>query len=365
MNLKTLAVLTLCACGGPAPLELQMSFDVGPGAQGLKCQTFANPTGQDVDIGVWTTTLSNAGHHVLVFLVDDAKDSAAEDCEPTLPGQLIFQSQTTGETAIAYPRGVAARLGATQGLMVRVHYLNDLQTQAAKIDNHLTLTLVASGSVRDRVRPMMLDNTDLLIPAQVPSFSIEKTCTLGHDLELVTAVGHIHSHGLEVRASSAAAGELYDTINWHQPEMRVFDPPLPLKAGDSITFSCTYRGAADRDIHFGDRIEYDEMCSVVGSYLARDPADPGFLGCTPPQGSTGCLPCFGALTMGRPQDACVDSGSAGKLAALQACTCGTGPCASACAATACKSGGGRPDAACEQCQRTSCDAQAQACISDQ
>ena len=48
---------------------------------------------------------------------------------------------------------------------------------------------------------------------------------LAHDIDLVAAAGHMHAHGLEVEAMSAVLGQLYITQNWHQPEMKVFDPP--------------------------------------------------------------------------------------------------------------------------------------------
>ena len=49
------------------------------------------------------------------------------------------------------------------------------------------------------------------------------------------------------------------------PAIVTLDDPLPLAAGEGLTFSCTFKNPGDEWIVFGTG-EYGEMCAIMASY---------------------------------------------------------------------------------------------------
>jgi hypothetical protein len=336
------------------------SFTVEPGAQGLRCQTFANPTGEEMDVDGWSSFQAPGGHHVLVFAIDGATDIPMDDCEegPSAPGvgrTLVYQSQTAGNGAMSYPTGVAARVGPTQGFLVQIHYLNATDGPLT-VSNSLAFTRMA-GRADAVMAPLMFENRNLAIPPG--GATLARSCTLPDDVELVWLASHMHQRGAAFRAAIGPE-EIYASA---QPEGRtaIFDPVRPVTAGAQVTIECTYWNDTSEDIHFGPSLEDDEMCNLVGAYVDRT-GDGALLSCEAAPG--GCLSCSEAL-FGGSGDLCDDGdpSSADTFAAFQACSCGEdAPCGEDCAASGCA--GAVPDDGCRACLETTCAESLDACLGD-
>lgn len=382
--MKTIHVITasylFCACGTENVVEnndqntppatsarfAMTPFEVAPAGEGLKCQNFANPFGKDVDVVAWRSQLSPSGHHMITYLVDGASDVALRDCTEGQPDQIVFQGQQIGAKEMHYPSGIGLRLGKDQSLMVRVHYLNAGAAETT-VENALELDIDVDQKVTRSIAPLFFDNIDLHVPAGAPPTQIVKDCIVAEDADLVMLTGHMHAHGLDFRAMIDEE-MLYQTDNWHEPPLQVYDPPRAIPAGTAIRFACTYRSEPDREVVFGDSIEDDEMCGLLGSWAPRNGGAGRLLSCAPPMMMNGgaCNTCLNALINGAPESACSDNGpvtSAMKLEAFQACSCGSnGPCAAACANSGCS--GQRPDAECDACIAASCLSERDACFAD-
>ena len=56
------------------------SFDVGPGEEVYKCQNFANPFGEDVEVSAFESHMTGGSHHLLLFYKNGASDGPLTDC---------------------------------------------------------------------------------------------------------------------------------------------------------------------------------------------------------------------------------------------------------------------------------------------
>jgi hypothetical protein len=334
-------------------------FVVPAGAQGLNCQTIANPFGGAVDVIGWSTDLGEGGHHLHVYQTDAATDVAPHDCTQNLRDNLVFQSQAIGTSSMVYPSGISAHFDPGQGVTVRVHYLN-LTDHDITVAPILEARLATPETTSTRVAPLRFDNTNILIPPHSTSTTVTKTCHVLRDIDLVWLTSHAHTHITDFRAT--LGGEtLFTSHTFAEPITTVYDPPRAIAAGQAITFSCTYANTTDSPITFGDRLESDEMCNLVGAYVTPN-FDGSLITCDEP--TTGCQTCVQALAGGDPTRLCTSDGppsSRERYDAFNACSCGaSSSCASACAATACA--GQRPDTTCQNCLSAHCAAERTACL---
>jgi hypothetical protein len=358
------AALAGCSAGsststsddGDDPRALRLEFDsfVAPsGKEGLKCQSFANPSGEPIDVVLWTAELDQTGHHMLAFLVDGGEDTPLHDCAGVdNASSLVFQSQTSGISTLEYPAGTAVRIGAEQTLQVQIHWLNT-SSDPVEVHNALELQLAAPGTVGRELGELHFDNFDIHVPIG-EEMTTTQSCTIDRDIDLVWMTSHMHGRGI---GFEARVGDdlVYQTEHWDDPPTGVWSPLVHVNAGDEISFSCSYRNNTDHELEFGPSLEHDEMCVLVGAYL---PADGGPAERVTCNSGGSCLSCAEAVMGGDPSMLCTDSQEA--FDAFQACTCGTDRCGDSCAATACA--GAIPDDECRACTEASCSAELQACF---
>jgi copper type II ascorbate-dependent monooxygenase-like protein len=282
--MRLVATLLLVACStseDPAATSRTVAmamdrFTVMPGQEVWKCQDFANPFGGDAQVVTWRAHMAEGSHHLLVTQIDGAQDTAVTDCgRANLDGQ-VFDSQAS-ESETAYPEGVAFAVPAGRGFRVEAHYLN-----AGDVPLEGAVTIEAdvddSGAQLIPAGPLLYTTADISIPPGGQRVTVTHTCTVTHDLTLFDAVSHMHRRGVAFTAT-AGATPIYQTTEYSHPQRKHFDPPLQLRAGDGVTFSCTYVNTGSTTIGFGQSADTDEMCALFGTYYpVPDGADP-FLSC--------------------------------------------------------------------------------------
>ena len=66
--------------------------------------------------------------------------------------------------------------------------------------------------------------------------------------------------------SCARDGEVvYENADWHHPEIKLFDVPIQLNAGEGLTSIITYNNTTSAQVNFGLSSE-DEMGIIFGYY---------------------------------------------------------------------------------------------------
>jgi hypothetical protein len=251
------------------------TFSVPAGGELFKCQNFANPFGgQQVDITTYELAMNAGSHHMILFYSQGATDGPVVDCPQgglqTGPFTFGAQSQKVTQT---YPEGVGATIPGDMGFMLNAHYVNPGSTAifaAVKV----TMIVAAPGVVTQHAGALQYILTSISIPPTGQPVTVSGSCSQTQDLNLLWTSSHMHQGATNFVATSGGA-TLFQTDQWSDPPTAVFSPPLLLKAGTDITWSCTYVNDTGSTLTFGESALTNVMCNSGSAfYPVEDVSNP-------------------------------------------------------------------------------------------
>jgi hypothetical protein len=310
-------------------LQLSMRAQIGAGVETEYCQYVVLP--EAVDVREFEHAYSPGSHHLLLYMTTLEASEVTGDLErfecasrdDLRLGGIAYAAQVpAGQTA--FPEGVAMRFEKSQVLMVQSHYLN---TTADAVDADVRLNLWKSqGAVEQEAGTLFFYDYSIVVPPHSEA-SAKMRCEIGNDLQMSFAMSHMHRRGVGYRSQLVGGGQdavsLYETDRWEGVEPVVMDPPLQVKAGQTIEFECDYRNDSDEAIIEGPSGAKNEMCMFVATYWPRlDLADEF---CSRPgsgpvhDGDTTCaetLECFQSTTDAVAREQCQVRTCAGASPAL-------------------------------------------------
>lgn len=234
------------------------------------CVTLAFPN----DAPLWVTalhaTLSTGSHHLIVDRALAAGGTQPQSCGPTMGGdnsRLLIAQQP--DTSLSLPAGTAFRIEAHQAIFLQLHYIN-YTGKTADIEGVLELRTV-SGTQQPaptEVHSLFTGNMALFL-AQGQSTTAEHfftpAGTAQKPLKVFALTSHTHSLGVDstiervANAAAATSTPLHQSVNWSEPPLTTFDPPLDFTGSDGLRLRCKYTNTTDHVVTFGTRAE-DEMC---------------------------------------------------------------------------------------------------------
>ncbi len=280
-----LSVLALVNCGGSsdAPPEesmitLTMSpFVVPAGSEVYRCQNFANPFGGDGAFDAIESHMTPGSHHLFVFYRDGITDGPVEECGGLEFSPGPFATQLRDER-MNYPAGIAAAIGAGQGIRLNAHYLN---TTSQDISPTVVVKFRrVNPNAHYQLAGMFVMSTLKLEIQPHESKTIPVDCAAPADMNLVSVSSHMHQHGVAFR-SDVGGQFLYSSETWHNPPREAFDPSRLIKTGDKIHFECDYVNQTDSTLTFGESASTNEMCVLFGQFYPYDPNGQVSLDCSP------------------------------------------------------------------------------------
>lgn len=247
------------------------SFDIPPGAEVYKCQNFANPFGgAEAEVAMFESHMTPGSHHLLLFYEDGATDTKVEDCSGLEFGPTPYSTQLS-QDSVSFPPGVAAVIPPSKGLRMQSHYLNTTQsTITAEVK--ITFHLAAPGTVKDHAGVMFVVQPFILVPPNSTK-DVKHTCDIPFDMFALKTASHMHKHGTKF-TSNVGGLPFYDTTEWAEPKPSIFDPPRQLKAGEKLSFTCTFVNNSPDTLTFGESAESNEMCILVTSFYPLPSSDP-------------------------------------------------------------------------------------------
>jgi len=240
------------------------AFDIPPGGEMFRCQNFDNPYRRDVAVLSSEAFMTVGSHHMFLFLEQTPGAlGPLFECSGLSFGTSIHTAQKS-ESRIDYPPGVGMIVPGTNGFQIMVHYLN---TSTELIHAVVAVTLHATdpSNVRIHASQIFANTISVNIPARSKG-TVKHSCGIPTDVNLFTAVSHMHSHGVHYVARSSDGQLLYETKDWAEPEPWRFTPPRLLRAGSTIDITCDYDNQTDQDLTFGESAATNEMCIFVGGY---------------------------------------------------------------------------------------------------
>ena len=287
----------VCSCGGgdgsaPSPgadasdpgvaytVTIKMAgFTVPPNSEVWKCQDFANPfKGQQVDIKTWDFDMTPGSHHMTLFNLPGATDGTLVDCPNGVPTATSYSfGAQSPKATYTYPDGVGATIPAGTGFTMNSHYINAGATpiQASVV---VKMHVASPGTITQHAGSFEGVYLSISVPPTGGKpVTIGSSCTLPQDVNLLAAAGHMHHRGSHFVATSGGKTLIETDEMGSLPNP--FSPPMQLKAGADITWSCVYENETDAALVYGNSALNNVMCNTVLTiYPVKDINNP-VLGC--------------------------------------------------------------------------------------
>jgi hypothetical protein len=263
---------------GPAPdasglpgdvVSIQtVDIPVAANSELVKCQNFKNPFGKDVAILESDSTMVSS-HHMFVFHDPsfDMDTNSVADCSGIEFHDLLHMAQTPMQSLV-YPPGVGRVLAGTDGLRVLVHLLN-AGTTAVTAHVKVAFRTVDPSAVATHAVSLFLNNALLSVPEGVSTQS--RTFTVPANIEIMTAVSHMHSRATAFSATTNTGQVIYKGQNWNEPVPVNYTPAMNVAQGSVITWACTYNNMTGKTLTFGESANTNEMCILAGVAYPQTP----------------------------------------------------------------------------------------------
>ncbi len=252
------------------------SFVVPPNQEVFMCQDFDNPFGGvDVAIGQSESDMTVGSHHLHVFYGEDSPPSrTVAACANPFEFRSLLHVAGQPHLVTLYPAGMAAKLKGSVGLRLQAHYLNS-GSESYTANVVVRLTKVDPSTITKWVAQLYFNRTALSVPegdGQVVSTTCTVPSTYGQ-IGLISGASHMHSRGVHFVANTSAGVNLIDTMQWDEPPIQAYDPPIMLNPSDSITWTCTYNNETGGTLTFGDSAEKNEMCIFLARFYSAPSGD--------------------------------------------------------------------------------------------
>jgi hypothetical protein len=241
------------------------SFTVPAGEEVYYCQNFANPWNAQVDIKTYDLTMSPGSHHMFAFYQSNGTAGALEPCPNggLQFGAFTFTAQQPKLTE-TYPSGVGATIPQTTGFQLMAHYLNTTSEPITMTSVSLTMYVAKPGVVTQHAGVMYLNNLAVMAP---PGMSTSTdSFTLPQDVQIMSSASHMHFGGVDFVASASSGETLFTTMQWDEPPGKPYSPPMLLKSGTKITWTCTYDNMTGTLLSFGESATKNVMCISVSVF---------------------------------------------------------------------------------------------------
>lgn len=246
-------------------------YHVDPGVEQTFCVEL--DLGNDVPMmlrGV-RTHITEGSHHLVVSRdTGSTVDPTPRVC-PALThgiGQAIFIAESR-ESALAYPSYAGLRMEAHQVIGLELHMIN-LDASTLDISGTVDFDLVPVSADLREVQilftgPFSLD----ILPHQDTTETWTTAMTPG--AEVIAMTTHTHQLGidatLDVTPDASLPGtRVHESLNWSDPPLTTFDPPMVMGPTDLVRLTCVFRNPTDSHVYFGTDFS-DEMCFFWAYYL--------------------------------------------------------------------------------------------------
>lgn len=270
--------------GGGATFDIPIGpVTLAPGEERVVCIDKKIPANRPVDVVKIASELTKGGHH-LVFYKSSAtvENTTAFPCQSfrdiligTVP--LFIAQKPVSE--LNFPPGVAYTMPPNQMVRVELHFLNS-SSAPLPITGVVRLSEAKAGTITEHANLMFYGNVGIFLPPNAPS-------TVGPTFRAVPAgrkvfgiTGHQHHLGtgftIELAQDALTPGTpIYKNLDWADPPLTIFNPPLAPAAGQGFRYICNYNNTTPNIVTFGEGVN-QEMCFLWAYYYPDQGFDIGF-----------------------------------------------------------------------------------------
>ncbi len=190
-------------------------------------------------------------------------------CENPFEFRSLLYAAGQPHLVVPYPAGMAAKLRGQSGLRMQVHYLNVKDTPMP-VSVVVKFKKIDPTKVQKWIAELYFNRAILSVPpgmAQTVSTTCKIPATYG-PIGVIGGASHMHKRGVHFVAKTSTGVTLVETDKWDEPPPVVYDTPIMLSPGDSITWTCTYNNDTATTLAFGDSAQKNEMCIFLGRFFS-------------------------------------------------------------------------------------------------
>lgn len=185
-----------------------------------------------------------------------------------LNSKMIFIA-AVGEDHYALPDGYAMMLKSSEGHFITSHHAVNATLQTQELYGVFNVYTSRAEEVTHPINILNCLLNDVHVPPGSQA-SLSATCIAPFDLDLVVLGSHAHQHlvKFEMRffdGENTVGDPFYTSTQWDSPAIVPLKEPMPLRGGQGVTFTCTFRNDGDQEITFGTG-DYGEMCAIMSAY---------------------------------------------------------------------------------------------------
>ena len=250
---------------------------VAPGGEHHVCVVVHLPNPGRVWVDDLHATLTGGSHHLIVDRrpAGTAAQTEPAVCSPTMGGEnsrLIIAQQA--QTSLTLPEGVAFSVEARQPLFLQLHYFNsgdevrDITGQVEFVLTDTTTPIEAkslfTGSLTINLPPRSQGSSESFLTPRATSGA----------RHVFALTSHTHKLGVRstiervARADAAPTTPIHESVNWSEPPLDQFAPPLVFNGSDGLRLKCNYNNTTNAQVGFGTGVD-QEMCFMWVYYYDR------------------------------------------------------------------------------------------------
>jgi hypothetical protein len=274
----------------PPPPGQGIQFTLGPfevpgGDELQRDYYFKLPIAEEMAINR-VEMASNQGNHHFFLMKSDREDVPDHYQDGFGSGSLwirgynlVAATQRT-TTTLTFPAGVVTRLRPRQQMCAQVHAVSLDRSKAGRCKVVVNLWTAKPGTFTMNSGMMLFYRNSFILPPHQETL-VSNTATVPMDTKIWSIAGHYHGRGKKFAiylwdgakpVDRTKLKLLYETEDWTDPHLKVFDPPLVLKKGQGFYYEGTFVNNTDREIHQGPNAKFEEHCIMVAGFF------PGFPG---------------------------------------------------------------------------------------
>ncbi len=248
------------------------SISVNPGQEEFWCYYKTIPGTGEVDIGGFRSWMTeHASHHFITFhSAGGGADGSLVSC-PFGSGDWVYATSKSGQViGMDLPANVGLPFQAGSQLIMNMHLINT-GTDVVKPVIKLNVLFAKSPMYKAGSVFSLASNAQISVPPGGTQ-TVRGSCSAPAGSHFFLWTTHSHKFTTEDDVNYISGGvtkNIVKTTDWENPGTTVWGPPdfLTTKAGDSFSYSCSYKNTLPIQLTFGETAASNEMCLAIGYYF--------------------------------------------------------------------------------------------------
>jgi hypothetical protein len=237
-------------------------FTVPSGEERYLC--FPADVGETFKVDRFSYSSTTTVHHFLFARTLAPEPEGFTECDVLFkPTWEVVFAAGVGDSDLTLPDGAAQEFEQGDQMLVQLHLLNTSGqgvTERAEIVMRRThaadtapVLISAFGTSKIKLPPKQLS-------------SVEKTCEVGRDAEVIALFPHMHQIGTKATLEVGESEETLELVYERDPygfDQQTIEPfALMLTKGQTVRVTCSYDNPYDHEVGYGESSN-DEMCFMI------------------------------------------------------------------------------------------------------